>query len=207
MSPDAKSGALLYVSDWNANVVDVYSYPGLKRVGQLTDDMLNPDGLCTDAKGDIFVVNNTPNADDVLEFAHGDTTPIQTLGNPGQVGVGCSVDPVTGNLAVTNVEALYYGLGSVSIYTKATGNPTMYSDPDMGSVYFCGYDARAICTSMASRAARARGRSNSPNCPRASRPSNRSSSKGRRSIFPATSSGTASTSTWEIKSIRKTATL
>ncbi len=142
MSPDAKSGALLYVSDWNANVVDVYSYPGLKRVGQLTDDMLNPDGLCTDAKGDIFVVNNTPNADDVLEFAHGDTTPIQTLGNPGQVGVGCSVDPVTGNLAVTNVEALYYGLGSVSIYTKATGNPTMYSDPDMGSVYFCGYDAK-----------------------------------------------------------------
>jgi hypothetical protein len=140
LSPAAKSGALLYVSDWNANVVDVYSYPSLKPAGQLTDDMLNPDGLCTDAKGDVFVVNNTPNAYDVLEFAHGGTTPIQTLGNPGQVGVGCSVDPVTGNLAVTNVEALYSGRGSVSIYIKATGTPTMYSDPDMASVYFCGYD-------------------------------------------------------------------
>lgn len=140
MLPEAKSETLLYVSDLYNNRVDVYSYPGLKAVGELTTDMLSPDGLCTDAKGDLFVVNNTPNDDDIVEFAHGGTTPIQTMVDPAQVGVACSVDPVTGNLAVTNIENISYGAGSVSIYPKATGNPMIYSVPDMGSVYFCAYD-------------------------------------------------------------------
>jgi hypothetical protein len=142
MLPEAKSEELLYVSDYYDNVVDVYSYPKLKPVGVLTTDMLSPDGLCTDAKGDVFVVNNTPNIDDVLEFAHGGTTPIQTLQNPGQIGVACSVDPVTGNLAVTNIEALYGGQGSISIYAGATGYPAMYFDSDMYAVYYCTYDGK-----------------------------------------------------------------
>jgi len=141
MLPEARSEQLLYVSDFYDNVVDVYSYPKLKRVGQLTTDMLSPDGLCTDAKGDVFVVNNTPNIDDVVEFAHGGTTPIQTLQDPSQVAISCSVDPVTGNLAVTNVTEIYgAGPGSVSIYANATGNPTMYSDTNMAAVYYCAYD-------------------------------------------------------------------
>jgi hypothetical protein len=140
MLPEAKSETLLYVSDLYNNLVDVYSYPNLKVVGQLTTDMLSPDGLCTDKKGDLFVVNNTPNQDDVLEFAHGGTTPIQTLSNPAQAGVSCSVDPVTGNLAVTNIENISEGAGSISIYTGATGYPMMYTDPDIGAYYYCGYD-------------------------------------------------------------------
>jgi hypothetical protein len=140
MLPEAKSETLLYVSDLYNNLVDVYSYPNLKVVGQLKTDMLSPDGLCTDKKGDVFVVNNTPNDDDVLEFAHGGTTPIQTLSDPAQVAVSCSVDPVTGNLAVTNIENISEGPGSISIYTGATGYPMMYSAPNIGSYYYCGYD-------------------------------------------------------------------
>jgi len=140
MLPEAKSETLLYVSDLYNNVVYAYSYPKLKPVGELTTDMLSPDGLCTDKKGDLFVVNNTPNDNDIVEFAHGGTTPLQTLVDPAQIGVACSVDPVTGNLAVTNIENISFGAGSISIYPKATGNPTILADPDIGSVYFCAYD-------------------------------------------------------------------
>lgn len=140
MLPEAKSETLLYVSDIDANRVDVYSYPKLKAVGQLSADMLSPDGLCTDAQGDVFVVMNTPNVNDVVEFAHGGTTPIQTLQDPGQIAISCSVDPVTGNLAVTNVENISYGAGSISIYPKATGYPTNYADSKMAAPYFCAYD-------------------------------------------------------------------
>ena len=62
--------------------------------------------------------------------------------HPDQLPVDCSVDPITGNLAVSNVETAQGSQGSVSIYTDAKGSPTMYTDPDIAEVYFLGYDNR-----------------------------------------------------------------
>jgi hypothetical protein len=57
----------------------------------------------------------------VVEYAHGGESPIKTLGTDGP-GVGCAIDPVTGNLAVVNFEA---GKGSdIQVWENASGTPT-----------------------------------------------------------------------------------
>ncbi|MGC1380698.1 MAG: hypothetical protein WA814_06695 [Candidatus Baltobacteraceae bacterium] len=143
MLPEAKHEPLLYVANWSyfQNDVLVFSYPAAKLVGTLTADMLNPDGLCVNKKGDVWVVNNTPNAADLVEFAHGGTTPIATLGDPAQIAETCSVDFVTGDLAVANHATLSSGAGSVSVYAHAQGStPQIYGSPQIAIVYFCGYD-------------------------------------------------------------------
>src|SRR5271168_2717019 len=55
MLPEAKKSDLLYISDLIAQVVDIYTYgKGYKLVGQLTG-FFNPEGLCVDKKGDVYV--------------------------------------------------------------------------------------------------------------------------------------------------------
>ena len=80
-----------------------------------------PDGICSDKKGDIWVANNL--AADVVEYKHGGTSPKATLSDPNVYPVGCSVDPMTGNLAVTNIFTTSGGQGSVAVYAGAAGRP------------------------------------------------------------------------------------
>jgi hypothetical protein len=57
---------------------------------------------------------------------------------------GCSVDPITGNLAAANFYADCHGVscadGNIAIYSKAKGNPKLYSDPMITNYLACGYD-------------------------------------------------------------------
>jgi DNA-binding beta-propeller fold protein YncE len=138
MDPNAKkNGLLLYVSDSAADDVTVFSYPQGKVVGTLSG-FQQPQGMCVDKAGDIFITNT--GLAQILEYAHGGTTPIATLSDPGQHPIGCSVDPKTGNLAVTNIFDDSYSNGSLSIYAHARGKPKHYTDPAMIADYFCGYD-------------------------------------------------------------------
>jgi hypothetical protein len=138
MAPGAAAHELLYISNLNGENVLVYSYPQHKLVGTLTG-FDQPDGVCSDKKGDVWIVNNGT-AKDVVEYGHGGTKPIATLNESAELLVGCSVDPTTGNLAVTNASTYLDGRGSVAIFTHAKGTPTLYTDPKMYYVYFCGYD-------------------------------------------------------------------
>jgi hypothetical protein len=146
MSPEAaKSKELLYVSDYagEANKVDVFSYPADKLVGTITTDMLNPDGLCVDKKGNVWVVNNTPNNDDMVEFAHGKTTPIAELVDPGESAISCAINPVNGDLAVTSGTDISGYAGDLAIFPDGgKGTPTFYSDPNMQEMFWCGYDTK-----------------------------------------------------------------
>lgn len=137
MARGASSQTLLYVSDIGAETVGVFTYPDLKPVGELTG-FNEPNGLCVDAKGDVFVTNAY--AYNILEYAHGGTTPIATLKNDNHYASGCSVDPVTGNLAVANIGSPNLGGGNVSIYKHATGSPTVYASSVMYFAFYCGYD-------------------------------------------------------------------
>jgi hypothetical protein len=140
ISPAAKKGDLLYVSGGSSyeGSVDIFTYPKGKAVGALTG-LAYPSGMCVDAAQDIFVTE-LDGPREILEYAHGGTTPIATLSDPDEFPIGCSVDPTTGNLAVAN-ELGTYGSGSVSIYIGATGSPQgPYSDPAVNEVWFCGYD-------------------------------------------------------------------
>lgn len=142
MDPDAKSKDLLYVTNPGGNEILVYSYPQEKLVGTLTGFYYNffADGVCTDKKGDVWIVANA--AQEIVEYAHGGTTPIATLSDPGYYPTTCSVDPVTGNLAVANKETNNSTpqQGNVAIYAHAKGTPTLYNDSQLFQVWFCGYD-------------------------------------------------------------------
>lgn len=137
MAPDATSNDLLYVSDEDTNDVYVYSYPQLKREGTLTG-FDAPFGECADKRGNVFIAND--DASQILEYAHGGTSPIATLSDPGYYPRGCSVDPTTGNLAVVNIISTSFGQGNIAIYKDAKGKPSMHADAKVYNVYSCGYD-------------------------------------------------------------------
>ena len=99
MAAEARNGSLLYVSSVLTGDVYVYSYSTQKLVGTLTG-FTQPYGLCADKAGNVWVVND--GASQLVEYAHGGSTPIATLSDTGEYPEGCSVDAVTGNLAVTN---------------------------------------------------------------------------------------------------------
>ena len=129
----AKGGDLLYISDLGANAVDVYTYPQAKAVGKLTGfgDVAT---LCANRAGDIFVVDGDGPID---VYAHGGASPIRTLQDSGLPN-GCSVDPVTGDLAVTNESSYLYG--TIAIYKNAQGNARKYFNDKVDATFFCGYD-------------------------------------------------------------------
>ncbi len=137
MDPNARTSDLLYVSDEGTDDVYVYSWPQGKLKGTLTGFDF-PQGECVDKAGNVFIVNAT--LSEVLEYAHGGTSPIATLLDSGYYPLGCSVDPTTGNLAVTNVESTGSGPGNVAIFAHASGTPTNFADSGLSYMYFCGYD-------------------------------------------------------------------
>lgn len=137
MAPDAKKQALLYISDLNTYDVYAYTYPKGKLKGRLTG-FSGPEGECVDKKGHVFIANFA--ASNVLEYAHGGTSPVATLSDPGYYPVGCSVDPTTGNLAVANYVSTGGKPGNVVVFKDAKGTPTAYADPLVNEMVFCGYD-------------------------------------------------------------------
>jgi hypothetical protein len=140
MSPGAaKTKDLLYVSNLNSGAVNVYSYPDDKLVGTIKGDYDGPDGICVDKKNDIWVVNNSDAS--LLEYKHGGKTPIATLGGI-LFPIGCSIDPTTGNLAVTSYGGSSDGGGTVSIFRDAKGTPAVYTDSEIPHFNFCGYDPK-----------------------------------------------------------------
>jgi hypothetical protein len=75
------------------------------------------------------------------EYAHGGKHTIAKIDDPGYNARGCSVDPTTGNLAVTNAQPTTYVSGNVVVYANAKGRPiAYYSAPQMYYYGFCGYD-------------------------------------------------------------------
>lgn len=121
---------LVYVSDDVSNVY-IFSYPQGRLVDKITG-LNGPEGECVDGNADVWVAISGSN--EIIEYAHGGSQPIATLSDPGSP-VGCAVDPVTGNLAVTN----YYP-ATIEIYPQAQGSPTSYSSSEFGGYFYCTYD-------------------------------------------------------------------
>ena len=118
-APAPAGGALLYVTDTVTSDVYVFSYPKGKLKQTLTG-FTDPAGECADAQGNVFISNT--GGSNIVEYAHGGTTPIATLKDPGFFPIGCSVNPLTGDLAVTNFPPAAPGKGtSLSIATRRDG--------------------------------------------------------------------------------------
>jgi len=126
---------------YSKSSVQIYSYPDGEPKGQL-NDLGAPYGDCADSHGDVFILNqNLPPT--ILEYAPGGKTPIKVFEDTGYSPTGCSVDPTTGNLAVTNFYSSNYTSGTIAVFapTGTRGQPTLLTDPNMFSPRYCGYDA------------------------------------------------------------------
>lgn len=111
-----KTGRLVYVSDFSANQVYVYNYPGGTQSG-IIGGLVNPQGMCVDAGDHNLFVSNT-GAENVLEYAWGASSPRATYDDAGEFPVACAVDPSTGKLAIADVFSPTTGLGAVTICAK-----------------------------------------------------------------------------------------
>lgn len=139
LAQGSASGALLYVSSDATDNVYVFTYPGGVLKQTLTG-FLFPQGECVDAKGDVFVTDAV--ADDIVKYAHGGNAPIARLKDPGSWPFDCTVDPTTGNLAVTNAGNEHEGGGDVVLYAHARGTvKETYTDAQIDDMWFCGYDS------------------------------------------------------------------
>jgi hypothetical protein len=132
MAASAKAQNLLYTSDGGANDVRVYSYPKGKLVGTLAN-LQSPAGVCGDAAGDVWIVESASAT--IVEYAHGAKVAKAMLRDPGAFLLGCSVDPTTGDLGVTDLVG-----GNVAVYAGAHGTPKTYRSSHLSHPYFCGYD-------------------------------------------------------------------
>ena len=132
MAPEAKKSDLAYISNFYNSTILVFTYPGGKNVGSISSD--EPQGECTSktSNGNWWVVES--GSDEILEYAHGGTTPLKTLREDVGEAAGCTVDPTTGNLAVTIL-----GTGSVVVFTGGSGSGTTLFD-GLSSTYFAAYD-------------------------------------------------------------------
>jgi hypothetical protein len=141
-----RSNQLLYVSDFMTWDVQVYNYPSNGKqkspAGTLTG-FTGPEGECVDkARHNVFITNEGESQ--IWEFAYGATSPTVELIDPNELPVGCSIDPATGNLAVTNIFDLASASGSVSLYVPPFKNGNTpsnnYSDSAIFFYYFLAYD-------------------------------------------------------------------
>ncbi len=134
MAPNTSSQALLYVTGGCGGIC-IFTYPQDQLVGEL-GDAYYPQGECVDKSGDIFIADfgGENGSAGIVEYAHGGTQPIATLSDPGYYPQSCSIDPTTGNLAVTN------DTGPIAIYAGAKGDPTYYADSKASADGFCAYD-------------------------------------------------------------------
>jgi hypothetical protein len=128
-----------WISDSGDNVVQIYSYPSGTYIGeapQPPEGFSEPQGMCSDTNGNVFIANTSMSTID--EYAPSGTF-TQALSDPGQFPAGCSVDPVSGTLAVSNIVSTSDNAGGISLYANASGAPQQLTDPNMFEVFFISY--------------------------------------------------------------------
>ncbi len=136
--------ALLYVVT-DENFAFVADYPSGQTLHRISfGGNVNGTGICSNASGQVFMTaqaeQGTYPTGYIYEFAHGGTSPIATLEETGHTPTDCSVDPTTGNLAVTSTSEANCRGNAVAIYPGAKGTPTIYEAPGFACLAGAAYD-------------------------------------------------------------------
>ena len=131
MAPEAKKTDLAYISNFYSSEILVFTYPRGKYVGSISG-ATDPQGLCAAKTGNWWAVSS--GSEQVLEYAHGGTTPLKTLSITAGEPAGCTLDPTTGDLAVTIL-----GTGEVVVFAEGSGSGNILSD-GLTNTYFAAYD-------------------------------------------------------------------
>ncbi|MBV9103318.1 MAG: hypothetical protein JO060_06980 [Candidatus Eremiobacteraeota bacterium] len=125
----AHRSSLLYVG--TGDNVYMLSYPAGVIIGALNVPGYD---ICSDPEGNVFVPRTA--IDEVSEYAHGFPSPRATLHVDDQP-LGCAVDPVTRNLAVTLEGS---GASGVAVFPNAKEPAQYYDDTAVYQYGLCGYD-------------------------------------------------------------------
>ena len=141
--PDNENAAgrdLLYAA--GDHRVNIYTYPQGKKVNHIhRRHGITPEAECADRNGNVYVVAYfflTSGNTFIDEYAHGGTKPIRGLFDYG-FGVpdtSCSVDPVSGDLAVTGANAY------VKIWQPGSSSGEIQRVPTGTRPSGCAYDDR-----------------------------------------------------------------
>lgn len=145
-SPDRKAGKglkqhdLLYVSNANGTV-NVYRF-WQRTLAQVLTRFTQPMGQCTDGSNDVYITDK--GSDEIFEYAHGGTKPIQTLGESPYEPYDCADSISNGNLAVANFGQGYYDYkpGTLVVYPHGSGQPVSYQGYSTDHFVNCAYDDR-----------------------------------------------------------------
>ncbi|HEX3671744.1 MAG TPA: hypothetical protein VHT92_08605 [Candidatus Cybelea sp.] len=137
ISADAKRAPrLLFISDYGADDVDIFTMPKMALKGQITG-LSFPEGECADASGNIWVANTGASA---MQLYSRTGTLLKTLSVAGEYPSGCAVNKSNGDLAVTNIENTSGGPGNVTVFAHASGVGTPYTNPSLYLYFFVGYN-------------------------------------------------------------------
>lgn len=96
---------LLYVSDFDSGRVLVYGFAQGRRVRVFKQYFAMLEGICADTKGNIYVgITAVGGGGFITEYPHGKSPQIRDYFIHGGLAnkAECSVDPTSGDLAVTN---------------------------------------------------------------------------------------------------------
>jgi hypothetical protein len=143
----ATSGDLMYAGAADGKHIYVFSYPDGKLVKRIASPAgtISLQGLCSDASGNVFVtgLSKPPKSGFatgyVYKYAHGGSKILKTLQFGRARPVGCTVDPVTGTLAVA-LAGVSSGSGELETFLPGgTGSHTYYSY-SIQNFFYCAYD-------------------------------------------------------------------
>ena len=126
---------VVYVSDFNNNVVDIFPFGKTAICGQISG-LAGPQGLDVDAKANLWIANT--NASEILEFAPNGRSPIFTIPDRGEYPVDVKVG--AGVIAVTNIFGVNARNGSVSVFQKNGTLINRATDPTVSHEYFAAID-------------------------------------------------------------------
>ncbi len=129
---------LLYITTLG-NVAYVLSYPEGSVLGSIKFKT-NLSNLCVDAASNVYFVFSNQTESTIVEYAHGGSQPIQTFLDSRGSANSCSVDPTSGNLAVTNFDDGKGGSGSVVVYQNVSEQPQVYTNSHVPKVVSGAYD-------------------------------------------------------------------
>ena len=129
----------LWISDSGDDDVQIFAFPSGTYIGAAPappEGFAQPQGMCSDKAGDVFVANTS---DSTIDEYAGSGTFVQALPDPGELPAGCAVDPSSGTLAVSNIISTSDNAGGISLYKNASGSPQQLTDPKMFELLFIAY--------------------------------------------------------------------
>lgn len=139
VAPDIKRARrLLFISDYYTQAVYIFTLPNLTLKGTLTG-FYGPQGMCSDRTGNIWVANT--GTQQILQYSRNGKL-LRQLSDPDGSPVGCAINKLNGDLAVTNILNASRGHGGVEVYSNASGAPTFYTNPSQAEYYFDAYDSK-----------------------------------------------------------------